>query len=52
MRICDNGVGFEEENVKRGNGLRNMRMRVKRIGGEILIHVENGVCIEIKTRPL
>ena len=45
MRISDNGHGFDKSSVKSGNGLGNMAMRAKRIGGEITINSGNGVMI-------
>jgi ligand-binding sensor domain-containing protein/signal transduction histidine kinase len=50
MRISDNGHGFDKSSVKSGNGLGNMAMRAKRIGGEITINSGNGVmiCLSIK----
>lgn len=35
--IKDNGIGFENETVKNGNGLLNLKVRTKQIGGEISI---------------
>ena len=31
--IRDNGIGFNEETIKRGNGLRNMNSRITALGG-------------------
>lgn len=36
----DNGVGFDLEVKKRGNGLNNMRERAKKIGGKLIIQTE------------
>ncbi|MCB9248214.1 MAG: ATP-binding protein [Ignavibacteriales bacterium] len=36
LQISDNGKGFDMQNVKKGNGLKNMKMRAKSIG-QILI---------------
>ncbi len=33
IAIMDNGIGFDEETVKKGNGLRNMNSRITAIGG-------------------
>lgn len=35
IAITDNGIGFDPEEVKRGNGLRNMEQRARRLGGVI-----------------
>ncbi|MDI1257269.1 MAG: sensor histidine kinase [Flavobacterium sp.] len=35
--ISDNGSGFDEESIIAGNGLHNMRKRMKDIGGELAI---------------
>ncbi len=32
--IRDNGIGFSEKTVKKGNGLRNMNSRINALGGE------------------
>lgn len=37
MSIRDNGVGFDERLVKRGNGLTNMKKRAERNGGSLEI---------------
>lgn len=37
LKITDNGKGFQEEAVKNGYGLENMRNRAKKIAGELSI---------------
>jgi ligand-binding sensor domain-containing protein/two-component sensor histidine kinase len=37
MTIADNGCGFDEKTVRKGNGLQNMRQRANEIGGRLLI---------------
>jgi ligand-binding sensor domain-containing protein/signal transduction histidine kinase len=37
ITVSDNGWGFDEDKVQRGNGLRNMRSRVARRGGNVSI---------------
>lgn len=37
LNITDNGIGFDEKNIKSGNGLGNMRKRAESLGGEIEI---------------
>jgi signal transduction histidine kinase len=51
MEIKDNGKGFDEETVKKGNGLKNMRERAeKNLKGEIAIHssIGNGTTIVLR----
>lgn len=46
--ISDNGIGFNEEVVQDGNGLKNMRKRIEQIGGIFtLISNSEGTKIEI-----
>ena len=33
LRITDNGVGFNPENIKNGNGIKNIRYRAEQING-------------------
>ena len=35
IKVEDNGVGFEESTVKKGNGLLNLRSRAKQINGKL-----------------
>ncbi|MEM6525491.1 MAG: two-component regulator propeller domain-containing protein [Bacteroidota bacterium] len=51
IKVWDNGIGVQIENVKKGNGFRNMRTRAVQMGGELDIQLgENniGLCIEFK----
>lgn len=41
LNIIDNGIGFDERNIKSGNGLGNMRKRTESLGGEIKIDSKN-----------
>jgi signal transduction histidine kinase len=41
LKVRDDGIGFEPELTRNGNGLRNMNMRASKLGGRI----------EFKTRP-
>ncbi|WP_430934959.1 ligand-binding sensor domain-containing protein [Saccharicrinis sp. 156] len=52
MQIKDNGIGFDISKVKKGNGLRNMKMRAERIGGELIIESDGGTIIMLRTRRL
>jgi signal transduction histidine kinase len=43
IKIADNGVGIEQEKIRRfGNGLKNMERRMKGIGGSYTIGNNNG----------
>ncbi len=37
LMISDNGVGFDEEAIKKGHGLNNLRKRAGKLGGKISI---------------
>ena len=52
MSIADNGKGFDNTQISRGNGLRNMKMRARRIGGSIEITSTKGTEILLKTKNL
>ena len=49
IRISDNGIGFDLNAVKLGNGLENMQKRTKEINGKINIYskIDSGTQIEI-----
>lgn len=42
MTVCDNGIGFDEKNVKNGNGLKNMVARANAMGGELRLRSTTG----------
>ncbi len=47
--IADNGSGFDQRDVFSGNGLRNMRERVKLVDGTMTIHSDHeGTRIEVE----
>ncbi len=48
--VKDNGVGFDENNIKQGNGLNNIRERAKAMNGsvQILTKPSKGTLIELK----
>lgn len=48
LNIKDNGKGFEEQGIKAGNGLRNMRERAGESGGSILIKSGPGKGTEVQ----
>lgn len=50
LQIIDNGVGFVEEN-QFGNGLKNMQKRMNEIHGNLHIHSNQGIQVEV-TLPL
>jgi signal transduction histidine kinase len=52
MRISDNGSGYDPETVKRGNGIRNMRMRAGRIGASLEMTADEGVTVILKMKGL
>jgi signal transduction histidine kinase len=52
MSISDNGSGFDPESVEAGNGIRNMRMRAKRIGASLDLTSAEGVKINLKMKGL
>ena len=52
MSISDNGSGFDPESVEGGNGIRNMRMRAKRIGATLDLTSVEGVKISLKMKGL
>lgn len=48
ITIQDNGLGFDEKTVEKGNGLQNMQKRIEEIGGEFQLSSSNeGTRIEI-----
>ncbi len=40
--LQDNGCGFDRGEIRKGQGINNIAMRTKRIGGEITINSEKG----------
>ena len=52
MEIRDNGHGFIEAGDEKGNGLRNMRMRAERIGGNLEISSGQGTTIVLVCNAL
>ncbi|NOS91407.1 MAG: tetratricopeptide repeat protein [Cyclobacteriaceae bacterium] len=47
MAVSDNGQGFDEQTIKAGNGLRNMRERAKEIKGNLELRSAMGKGTEI-----
>lgn len=52
MEIVDNGQGFNPDDVKSGNGLRNMKMRAGRIGATLQLTRREGCVIKLKMKGL
>lgn len=50
LEIKDNGVGFDEKNIKKGNGLNNMQERAKKMNAilEIKPVLEQGTCVRLE----
>ena len=50
VEITDNGKGFDLDQVTLGNGIYNMKKRIKDVGGTILIHstAETGTSVLIR----
>jgi len=42
VTIADNGRGFDQSDVKQGNGIGNMKIRISAIGGEVQISSQPG----------
>jgi nitrate/nitrite-specific signal transduction histidine kinase len=51
LLISDNGIGMDEIDLNKGNGLQNMKMRAKAIKGEIHYLNKNGFSIEFTSKP-
>jgi ligand-binding sensor domain-containing protein/two-component sensor histidine kinase len=50
MLVMDNGIGFDEERIKKGNGLINMRLRAKEIDAQLnILSGEHGTRILLAT---
>lgn len=46
--LNDDGIGFNQENLKRKNGLLNMQSRSKKISGELIIENQQGTQVTFK----
>ena len=46
--IRDNGIGFTESKIVKGNGLNNMHRRVQALRGEMVILNGEGTTIKFK----
>lgn len=47
MEICDNGIGFQPENINSGNGLKNMKERAAEISAILEIKSDRGTQIHL-----
>ncbi len=47
LQVKDNGIGFEDEQIKAGNGLKNMKQRAAQSKGTLAVQTEKnkGTCI-------
>ncbi len=52
MEIKDDGRGFDKSKVSKGNGIKNMYMRARRIGGSLYIESNAGTKILLTTNKL
>jgi len=50
LTLCDNGCGFVQNELHKGQGINNMMMRTKRIGGDIHISSEKGAGTVVKLK--
>ena len=49
LLICDDGcAGTAEKQVHKGSGLTGMTERIQALGGELLVHAERGMQLEIR----
>jgi signal transduction histidine kinase len=47
MRIADNGIGFEVNDIKQGIGLTNMKRRAELFSGKLHINTSLGQGCEV-----
>ena len=50
IKISDNGIGFEPQNVVQGNGISNMKKRIKEIQGTLKIEANPNIGTSITIR--
>jgi signal transduction histidine kinase len=55
LTLADNGCGFDENEIRKGQGINNIMTRTKRINGTIDINSEEGkgtvVDLKIRIKP-
>ena len=48
IKLKDNGIGFDKNNARPfSNGLSNMELRIKEIGGRIEVTNKNGTLVDL-----
>jgi ligand-binding sensor domain-containing protein/two-component sensor histidine kinase len=52
FELADNGIGLPKENRRKGNGIRNMKMRAERINADLIFLNENGLTIRLNVKKL
>jgi len=53
LRVQDNGIGFDEQQIREGNGLKNLRRRAADLGGTVEIRsVPGSGTLVIVTAPI
>ncbi len=52
MEISDNGKGFDPDQIRIGNGLRNIQMRAQRLNAKLDIQHGNGTTIKLQMKKL
>lgn len=52
FELADNGIGLPKENRRKGNGIRNMKMRAERINADLKFLNENGLTIRLNVKKL
>lgn len=52
LEVADNGVGFDVASIQKGNGLDNMKMRISKLKGEMVINsrIGKGTSVQCKVR--
>lgn len=45
LEIADNGKGFDPDAQMEGNGLRSIKRRAAKLGGELKVNIENGTVV-------
>jgi two-component system, NarL family, sensor kinase len=48
LRVSDNGIGIEEDSIKSGMGMSNLKSRVASLNGKMTIESREGVCAVIE----
>jgi signal transduction histidine kinase len=48
LLVSDNGIGIDEDSIKRGMGMSNLKSRVASLNGKMAIENQEGVCAVIE----